>query len=274
MRIDAHQHFWQLARADYSWLSPEMAVLYRDYLPEDLIRHLERCQIEGTVLVQAAATVAETEYMLSLADRHDFIKGVVGWVDFDGMNAIRDLERLAKNQKFKGVRPMIQDMENIDWMLSDWLDPVFKKLIELDLCFDALVKPEHLSNLLILLKRYPDLKVVIDHGAKPNIVDRQFDAWAKGMARLASETGAYCKVSGLWTEAGGDVSLDAMVPYMAHLLESFGPDRLMWCSDWPVLNLAGEYGDWFSQAKLVFVVLKEAEQNAIFGGNAEAFYGL
>lgn len=252
MRIDAHQHFWQINRGDYGWLTPDLDILYKDYLPENLHDLMVRCQIDGTVLVQAAPTVNETHYMLSLADEYDFIKGVVGWIDFESNSAIDQLNQLSKHPKLKGVRPMIQDIADPEWMLSKAFDPVYTKLVEWGLCFDALVLPSHLPSLLVLLKRYSNLKAVIDHGAKPKIADGEFDDWADGMKHLADETDAFCKVSGLWTEAGGDISAETILPYITHLLKCFGPKRLMWGSDWPVLNLAGDYGDWFAQVQAIF----------------------
>ena len=274
MRIDAHQHFWHLSRGDYEWLTPELTVLYQDFLPEQLHPHLAACEIDGTVLVQAAATVAETEFMLSLAAQHDFIQGVVGWVDTVAPNACQVLARLQQNPYFKGIRPMLQDIPDVDWMLQDALTPVFDYLVAHGLTFDALVTPKHLPNVLMLLQRHPDLRVVIDHAAKPAIRDGHFDSWARDMQRIAEQTQAYCKVSGLLTEAGSQAGLQELSPYVDHLFECFGSERMMWGSDWPVLQLASDYRAWYDMTQQYVQRLPVEQQHAVMGHNAMRFYGL
>ncbi|MBB3061209.1 amidohydrolase family protein [Microbulbifer rhizosphaerae] len=274
LRIDAHQHFWQLSRGDYEWLGPELEVLYRDYLPAQLQPLLAAAGVSKTVLVQAAESVEETEFMLRLADDSDFIAGVVGWVDMESGNAVDTLDRLARHSAFKGIRPMIQDIADTRWMLKPELEPVFTALIERGLTFDALVTPRHLEPLLILLRRYPDLKAVIDHGAKPEIATGRTTEWAGDIARIASETSACCKLSGLMTEAGDNPGFESLMPYMEHLLACFGAHRLMWGSDWPVLELAGNYPQWLAFAERFVAPLTEVQQQAIWAGNAERFYHL
>ncbi|WP_308366313.1 MULTISPECIES: amidohydrolase family protein [unclassified Microbulbifer] len=274
LRIDAHQHFWQLSRGDYDWLGPELEVLYRDYLPAHLQPLLVDAGVSKTVLVQAAESVEETEFMLRLADGTDFIAGVVGWIDMESENAVDTLDRLARHSAFKGIRPMIQDIADTRWMLKPELESVFTALIERGLTFDALVTPRHLQSLLILLRRYPDLKVVIDHGAKPEIATGRTTEWAEDIARIASETSACCKLSGLMTEAGDNPGFEILMPYMDHLLACFGAHRLMWGSDWPVLELAGNYPQWLTCAEQFVAPLSETQQQAIWAGNAERFYHL
>lgn len=275
MRIDSHQHFWSLQRGDCGWLTPELETLYRDFLPPDLQPMLEATGVAQTILVQAATTVAETEYLLSLANQHPFIAGVVGWVDMDEPDtALADLERLQSNPYLLGVRPMIQNIADPEWMLRDSLTPIFEKLIELNLRFDALVLPAHLENLRQLLARHPQLQCVIDHGAKPDIATASWQPWADNMAALAQETNCYCKLSGLLTEAGERADDDSLKPYIAHLLQCFGAQRLMWGSDWPVLTLAGEYSEWLQQSERLLKHLPDAERDAIFGDTANTFYGL
>lgn len=272
MRIDSHQHFWHLQRGDYDWLTPALATLYRDFLPPDLQPILKAAGIERTILVQAAATVAETDYLLSLADTHDFIAGVVGWVDMDAPDtALDDLDRLQANAYLLSVRPMIQDIADPDWMLRDSLTPVFERMIALNLRFDALVLPAHLENLRVLLGRHPRLQCVIDHAAKPPIATASWQPWADNMAALAEESNCYCKLSGLLTEAGARTDDAALRPYVAHLLACFGAQRLMWGSDWPVLTLAADYASWLQQSERL---LPEVERAAIFGNTAHTFYGL
>ena len=274
MKIDAHQHFWALERGDYGWLTPELKPIYRDFLPDDLQPSLRRAGIEGTVLVQAAPTVAETEYLLSLAAENSFIKGVVGWVDFDAPDAAQEIAKLAGNPALVGLRPMIQDIDDPNWMLGANLAPAFQALQHFDLAFDALVLPRHLGQLLELLKRYPNMRSVIDHGAKPEIRDSAFSDWATGMAALAYGTNAYCKLSGLVTEAAQDWTTENLRPYVDHLLDTFGPQRLIWGSDWPVCTLASSYDRWVDTTETLLATQTDADRVAILGGNAANFYNL
>lgn len=274
MRIDAHQHFWRLDRGDYGWLTPALAPIYRDFQPTDLEPLLRKAGIEGTILVQAAPSVAESRYMLSLATEHDFIKGVVGWVDFESPAAPNDIADLAADPKLVGLRPMIQDIADDDWMLRPDLAPAFEALIAHDLTFDALVLPRHLTRLHTLLRRYPAMRTVIDHGAKPHIADGRLEPWATEMRRLAEETEVYCKLSGLATEAGDDRSYHALQPYIQHLLECFGYDRLIWGSDWPVATLAIEYQDWLDMAANAVKDATDEQRAALFGGVCSRAYKL
>ncbi len=274
MRIDAHQHFWSVARGDYGWLTPDLAAIYRDFLPDDLSPMLEQAGISGTVLVQAAQTVAETEYMLSLADQAAFIKGVVGWVDFEATDAPAQIATLAAHPALVGLRPMIQDIANPNWMLGDALTPAFSALQSHDLTFDALTLPQHLGPLRQLLARHPQMRVVIDHGSKPLIRDGVIKGWAEDMAALARETDAFCKLSGLVTEAAQDWQTDDLRPYVQHLLDTFGPSRLVWGSDWPVCTLASTYERWLETTDALLGALTQSERDAILGGNAARAYNL
>lgn len=276
MKIDSHQHFWTRARGDYTWLKPDHGVIYRDFGPADLEAYLVEAGIDGTVLVQAAATTAETDFMLSIAETSDRVKGVVGWIDFEAPSDLATLKRFAKHPKFRGVRPMIQDIADVDWALRPDLDWAYRAIIDLDLTFDFLGFPRHLDRALTLLKRYPDMRVVIDHSMKPEIAAGRFEPWATGMRRLAEETSASCKLSGLVTEAGPDWTIDRLRPFVAHVLDIFGPDRVMWGSDWPVLDLAGTYPGWYDTAqKLVAETCSDPKAAAkIFGETARTFYRL
>ena len=274
MRIDAHQHFWALARGDYGWLTPELAAIYRDFTPEDLMPLLERAGIEGTGLVQAAATVAETEYMLSLADQTPFIKGVVGWVDFGAADAPAQIEALSAHPALVGIRPMIQDIPDPNWMLGDALKPAFEAVQRKGLTFDALTLPQHLAPLRQLLAHHPQMRVVIDHGSKPLIRGGVISGWAEDMAALARDTDAWCKLSGLVTEAAPDWTTEDLRPYVDHLLNTFGPSRLIWGSDWPVCTLASSYQRWLDTTDELLSALTEPERNAVLGGNAARAYNL
>lgn len=274
MKIDAHQHFWKIERGDYGWLTPDVGPIYRDFEPSDLAPKLKALNIDGTVLVQAAPTIGETEFMLALADAHKFIKGVVGWVDFESSEASADIARLARHSALVGLRPMIQDIPETDWMLRHDLSPAFHALITHDLVFDALVLPKYLKNLVKLIERHDAMKVVIDHGAKPGIADGAFDRWAEDVARLAEHSNVFCKLSGLVTEAGDAWGVDVLRPYTDHLIAIFGADRLIWGSDWPVCTLAASYDEWLSATAQLLAGLGNDERAAVMGGNAISFYNL
>jgi len=279
VKIDAHQHYWEPARGDYDWMPQDDPILARKYMPADLAASLGRHGIARTVLVQAAASVEETEYMLGIADASETVAAVVGWVDFENRNHLHHLERLARHPKFVGVRPMIQDIADVDWMLRDDVQWAYKAIIDLDLTFDALGFPPHLDNFLTLFRRYPELRVVIDHCMKPRIRDHAqapevFDRWAEGMFRLADQTQASCKFSGLVTEAKRDWTRDDLRPYADHILAAFGPDRVMWGSDWPVCQLRAGYDAWREVAEALTAHLGEEERAQVFGGTAIGFYRL
>ncbi len=277
-QIDAHQHYWQPLRGDYDWMPKDDPILARAYAPRDLEPRLKAHGIEKTVLVQAAATVYESEYLLGIADATDSVAGVVGWVDFERPDDIEHLRRLAAHPKFLGVRPMIQDIPDVNWMLRDDVQWGFRAVCDLGLTFDALGFPAHLDNFLTLLKRYPDMRVVIDHCMKPRIRDHAqapeaFRHWADGMARLADQTGAFCKFSGLVTEAREDWTIGDLRPCADHVVQSFGADRLMWGSDWPVCRLRAPYDRWRATAQELVADLDAADRAWIFGGSAVKFYG-
>lgn len=270
MRIDSHHHLWRIARGDYGWLMPDLGVIHRDFEPSDLEPLLKQAGIDATILVQAAETVAETEFLLSLADVTPWIAGVVGWIDMEAPDALATLDRLARNPKFKGIRPVIQGIADDDWILRPSLDPVFDGLIERGLTFDALVLPRHLPRLLKRLEQFPQLACVIDHGAKPHLATGEIDQWKIDMAALAANTNAFCKFSGLVTEAGVNYSIETIRPAAEHLIEIFGPDRLMFGSDWPVLNLASDYGGWIKMAE----TFNATSQADFWAGAAKEFYRL
>jgi L-fuconolactonase len=277
-RIDAHQHFWRLARGDYSWLNveanPSLDPIHRDFQPDDL-RPLVRARgISGTVLVQAAATVAETEYMLSLADQNDFIRGVVGWVDLSASDAVATIERLAQHPAFKSVRPMLQDLPDPAWISTAAIGPAVQALARSGLRFDALVKTVHLPHLLAFAQRHPALPIVIDHMAKPDMARDEFEDWRALMAPLAALPQVHCKLSGLVTEIGPQWHIDTLRPYVDAVLELFGPERVMWGSDWPVLNLAADYPHWAEATDLLLQNRSAEQRDAVLGGNAIRFYGL
>lgn len=275
MIIDSHQHFWNPARGDHFWMPRGDPVLDRVYAPQDLVGHLVQAQIDGTVLVQAAPTVNETEYMLGLADASDFVKGVVGWVDFDRPEDLQVLQRLRHHPKFKGVRPMIQDIPDVNWMLRPEVQWGFAALADLGLTFDALGFPRHMANFVTVLQAHPGLRVVLDHCLKPEIRHPdQFDTWAEGMKRLAGETGAFVKLSALVTEDEPGWSVERLHPYAELIFQEFGPARVMWGSDWPVVRLRCEYDAWVHAARHLTAGLTLPDQWRVWGGTAVEFYDL
>ena len=270
--IDAHHHFWRLKRGDYGWLTPELEPIYRDFEPKDLSPLLQSRNISKTILVQAAPTEDETKFLLDIARDTPWVGGVVGWVNMASPDAPRRMEKLAANSLLLGVRPMIQDITDPDWMLQRALDSGYGALLDLGLRFDALVLPKHLRNLMRLLDRYPEMRVVIDHGAKPNIGNKSFDDWAADISTIARNTGAVCKLSGLATEAGASWTENDLRPYVDHLMVCFGPSRLMWGSDWPVVNLAGGYERWWNATCVLLAPLSATERKSVLAGTAHGFY--
>jgi L-fuconolactonase len=275
VRIDAHQHLWQVARGDYGWLTRDaVPTIYRDFLADDLRPLLRDARIDKTILVQAAESIAETEFLLELAAESPFIAGVVGWVDFAASDATNQITRLARDPRLVGLRPMLQDMTDERWILKPELAVVIQSMQAHELRFDALIRPRHLPALLEFAQRYPELSIVIDHAAKPDIAAGGSDDWRAGIARLSRLRGVHCKLSGLATEAGPDWNAQRLKPCVDVLLDCFGPKRLMWGSDWPVLLLAGGYQQWLHVAEELTADLSSSERAHIFGGTAAAFYGV
>ncbi|WP_028447125.1 amidohydrolase family protein [Chitinimonas koreensis] len=272
LRIDAHQHCWQLGRADYGWPTPEIPALYRDFGPAELAPLLRAHGVAGTVLVQVRPAADENDYLLGLADAHDFILGVVGWVDLESPRAPAEIARLARHPKFKGVRPMLQGLADPAWIADPALDPAAAALIEHGLTFDALVRPNHLPHLLRFARRHRRLPVVIDHAAKPAAAAAPAADWRQGMAALAALPNVHCKLSGLATEAGPGWRGAPLQAYLACLLGWFGPERLMWGSDWPVLNEVADYAAWCAATEALLA--GRTGVDGIRGANAAAFYRL
>lgn len=269
--IDSHQHFWQVKRGDYGWLTPDLISLYRDFLPLDLQPELSQLNIQGTILIQAAPTTAETYFLLDLAKQFPFILGVVGWVDMTSDNAPDRIAELSQFSAFCGIRPMIQDISDVNWMLQRKLISCFNELEKLNKTFDALVLPKHLPNLICLVERHPDLKIVINHGAKPLIKDNILEPWATHMKILAEFPQVYCKLSGLFNEAGPNWTRSGIIPYMDHLFSCFGFERMMWGSDYPVVNLVSHYHEWY---KFCFEYVSHLSESfmPVFGKVAMKFY--
>lgn len=271
--IDAHCHFWSLARGDYGWLDGEggpLAPIRRDFAPSDM---------PGTapvIAVQAAPSPAETDYLLRL--KHPRIAGVVGWVDLAAPSTCGQISDLAINPRFRGIRPMLQDIPETDWLLTAPRADTLATMARMNLTFDALVTPRHLGVLATFAAQNPDLAIVIDHAAKPRLAaEVEDDEWLAGMAAMAADPRIHCKLSGLLTEMSPAQLADPLAvlrPVVGRLLDWFGPSRLIWGSDWPVLNLAGDYALWRSLTDQLLADLTEDERAAIMGGNAARFYGI
>lgn len=270
--IDAHQHFWRLDRGDYGWLTPALAPIFRDFGPGDLAPILARHGIGRTILVQAAPTAAETAYLLGIARTTPFVAGVVGWIDFEAPDAPDVVARLAGDPRLVGLRPMVQDIADDDWLLRPSHAPVFEAIVAHGLVFDALVLPRHLPRLARVLERHPRLVVVVDHGAKPGIRAGEIDRWRADMATIAAHPRVHCKLSGLVTEASPGAGLDVLAPYIDTLLGLFGPARLLWGSDWPVVELTGGYDRWRAMALAALATLAPDARAEVLGGTAARVY--
>ena len=271
MNVDAHVHYWQIARGDYAWLTPDNP-LHRDFGPADATPLFDAAGIDTVVLVQAAETEAETRFLLAHADADPRILGVVGWIDMMARDAPDRLAALAEHPKLRAIRPMWQDIPDDDWLLRPEQDPAYRAIIEHGLAFDALARVRHLPHLLRLVERHPDLPIVIDHAAKPDIAAGLLSSWRAMMQPLADIAHMRCKFSGLLTEAAPGATLDTIRPYAETLFELFGPDRLLFGSDWPVLTSRRDYDTWWRWAHDLTAPLGPAAQSAIFGATAVTFY--
>ncbi len=274
--IDAHQHFWKIDRGDYFWINEKMKTLYRDFTPEDLYPVLQKNNIAGTVLVQAAPTYEETDYLLSLYEKYDWICGVVGWLDLSSTSFPKQLELVMERKGLVGLRPMLQDIDEHDWILQEQVLKNLTYLIEYDLSLDLLINKNHFSSISTLMQALPHLRSVINHIAKPNIAKGEWDEWREGMKELSRFPNVWCKLSGLITEADkSNWELKHFTPYIKQVLEDFGPSRIFFGSDWPVCLTAGSYEDVIKiiRDNLPDDLTKE-EINDLFSENAKLFYRL
>lgn len=274
MRIDAHQHFWKFDPVRDAWIDDSMAGLRRDFLPPHLQPRLAAAGMAGCVAVQADQSLAQNDFLLDLAARHTFIRGVVGWVDLRSPDVDVQLERYADRDRFVGVRHVVQD-EQAGFMD----DPAFRRgigrLAAYGLTYDILIRDHQLEEAVRLASAFPEQPFVLDHLAKPRVNEAVYTAWERPLRALAALPNVCCKVSGLVTEAPGyDWSYGTILPFIRVAADAFGPDRLLYGSDWPVCRAATDYAGQLSVTDRAFGDYSPTERAAIFGGNAVRFYGL
>lgn len=276
MTIDAHHHLWKYSVAEYGWIAPGQQVIRRDFLPEDLEPLMHHFGIEGTVAVQARGTLEETTWLLGLAEKHPLIRGVVGWVPLtEGAGVKRSLERFAGNRKLRGIRHVVQDESDPRFILRKDFNEGVSALRETGLRYDILIFERHLPAAIEFVDRHPNQTFILDHVAKPRIKDRIVAPWDRNMRELAKRQNVYCKLSGMVTEADPKHwTPEGLQPYIDVVLSAFGPRRIMYGSDWPVMLLAGDYVRWYGTVTNAIAKLSKAEQDRIMGGTAAEAYGL
>ena len=275
LRVDAHQHFWQYDAREYDWIDDSMASLRRDFLPEDLGGEMDRVGLDGCVAVQARQTLEETRWLLELADRHSFIVGVVGWVDLQSTEARAQLEGFARHPKLVGIRHIVQGEPDDEFLLRPDFCRGIALLEELDLAYDILIFPRHLSVAAEFVEGFPRQRFVLDHLGKPEIRRGEIGAWTRDLRALAAFPNVSCKLSGLVTEADWrGWTPEQIRPYLDVALDCFGPDRLMIGSDWPVCTLAADYAATLGVVRDYMKRRPNAEQAAVLGGNAQRFWNL
>ena len=275
MIIDSHQHFWQLGRFDYPWMNSSLGVLYRDYLPDQLEPILARNGVVKTVLVQASNSVEESRWLLKLADEHAFIGGVVGWVDLISDDVNHQLDELVSHPKFKGVRHLVESEPADDWLVQPQVLRGLKRLSAYGVSYDLLVHTRHLMHIQKVVDACPDLKLVVDHMAKPPIAKGAIETWRQELREVAANENIHCKLSGLVTEANWTSwTTDDLRPYVDCALELFGSSRLLFGSDHPVCLLAASYDRVLESFGELLTELSADEQERIFARNAAEFYRL
>lgn len=274
MKIDAHHHFWQYNATEYVWINEGMRDLQRDFLPEHLSAELKAAGIDAAVSVQARQNLAETVWLLDLADEHEFIHGVVGWVPLSAPDVELILDRLASQKKLKGVRHVLQD-EAPAFLLQPSFRNGVAALASRGLVYDLLIREQHLQTAIELVDESPKTHFVLDHIAKPRIQLGLREPWSGLMKELARRPNVFCKLSGVVTEADwNEWTEDSIRPYLDVALEAFGPSRLMFGSDWPVCLLATSYSRWLEVVEGATSSLSEGERERIFGETAREVYSL
>jgi L-fuconolactonase len=276
-RIDAHHHLWRYTPAEYGWIDEPMAALRRDFGPEDLKREMDAAGIAGAVAVQARQTLEETRWLLDFAEKHDFLRGVVGWAPIAGEEFPECMEEFDGREKLKGLRHVIQGEKDENYILRADFNSGITAMQGSGLVYDILIFERHLPQTVDFVDEHPRQLFVVDHVAKPLIAAGKLEPWATHMRELARREHVFCKVSGMVTEAdwvGKTVTLEMLRPYLDVVVEAFGPERLMAGSDWPVCLVGTEYGAWFRMLEEYFKGFSEPERVAVFGETASWVYGL
>jgi L-fuconolactonase len=275
MKIDSHQHFWKYDEGEYEWINDEMAILKRDFLPEDLVVELTKNGYHGSVVVQARQSEKETEFLLALMEENSFIKGVVGWLDLQAADTWLKLEKYGKSQNLKGLRHIVQSEPDPEFLLRPSFLNGISLLKNYNLTYDILIFPPQMPAAIKFVAKFPEQKFVVDHLAKPYIKDKKISSWRENLNALADFTNVYCKISGMVTEASWHSwHKSDFLPYMDVALEAFGAQRLMIGSDWPVCLLSARYDEVMGIAGDYISQLSKEEQRKIAGDNACDFYNL
>ncbi len=275
MRIDAHQHFWDVHRFQYPWMPPGESPLRRNYLPSDLAPILQRNRFDGSVLVHANVVIEETRWLLELASQHDFIRAVVGWVDLTDPRVGATLDDLQRHPKFKGVRHLVHDEPDVDWLMREDVLRGLNELARRGIPYDLLLRPPHLPLVPRLADRLPELRLVIDHIAKPLIAAQRMDGWAEDMEAASKIPQVFCKLSGMITEADPrGWKAEHLRPYVHHVLSLFGSDRLMFGTDWPVCTLAGTWKEVLAAFTQAIGPQPVEVREKLLGETAARFYRL
>ncbi len=273
--IDSHQHFWKYDSVTHNWITDEMSVLQKNFLPGDLLPIYEHYSISGCIAVQSDQSDAETQFLIDLASRNEFIKGVVGWVDLRAENIHEQLEAYKQIKILKGFRHVLQSEEVRDMMLGKNFQKGIKALEEYGFTYDILILTDQLSYAEKFVDLFPQQKFVLDHMAKPGIKMHDIEGWKKNISLLASRKNVFCKISGMVTEASlTEWQYQDFIPYIDVVVETFGLDRIMFGSDWPVCLLAGSYGEILNIVQTYFSTFSKSEQQKVFADNAVQFYNL
>ncbi|MGA7110778.1 MAG: amidohydrolase family protein [Terracidiphilus sp.] len=275
IRLDAHQHFWHYSPIEYEWISDQMDVLQRDFLPRDLQPLLKQNHLDGSIAVQARQHPAETRWLLNLAEQNKFIRGVVGWVDLCAPNLHTELDLLAKRKKLVGVRHVLQDEPDDQFMLRPEFLRGISELAAFGLVYDLLLHPRHLPIAVQLVREFPQQAFVLDHLAKPPIASGQREPWKRDLKELAQFPNVYCKLSGMVTEAKWKQwRPDEFTPYLDAVFEAFGASRLMIGSDWPVCTLSSSYSETIGIVLNYTAQLSADQRDAVLGGNCAKVYDI
>jgi len=275
MVIDTHHHFWNYNPVEYDWIDDEMAVIRKNFLPEQLKETLSSTEVTGVVSVQARQCLEETDWLLKMASENDFMKGIVGWVPLADPSSGEILEKYAANKWLKGVRHVVQGEPDPEFILGEDFNRGIAQLKKFGLVYDILITENQLSNTIRFVEQHPEQQFVLDHIAKPKIRQSEIEDWRTNLNKLAKHPNVSCKISGMVTEANYKTWTEGQLqPYFDAVLEAFGPKRLMFGTDWPVCLVATSYNDWLGLVKKVISKFSITEQEQILYKNAVTVYQL